>query len=45
VVPAGFTLIDDIERWVGPKVSKVLIAEPSEDHGAAPIGTTHQPAG
>jgi multidrug efflux pump subunit AcrB len=28
VVPAGFTLIDDMERWVGPKVSKVLIAEP-----------------
>ena len=29
VVPAGFTVIDDIERWVGPRLSRVLIAEPS----------------
>jgi HAE1 family hydrophobic/amphiphilic exporter-1 len=28
VIPAGFTLIDDIERWAGPKVSRALIAEP-----------------
>ena len=35
VVPAGFTLIDDIEQWVGPKVSRVLIAEP-DSHPAAP---------
>ena len=41
VVPAGFTLIDDIERWLGPKVSKVLIAEPE----AVPPPTQHQPAG
>jgi multidrug efflux pump subunit AcrB len=39
VVPAGFTLIDDVERWVGPKLSSVLIAEPG---AAAPPG--HQPA-
>ena len=45
VVPAGFTVIDDIERWVGPKVSKVLIAEPSADHGAPPVAPSHQPAG
>ena len=38
VVPAGFTLIDDIERWVGPKVSRVLIAEPQSQHPAAPEG-------
>jgi len=38
VVPAGFTVIDDIERWVGPRVSRVLIAEPV----AAP--PEHQPA-
>jgi multidrug efflux pump subunit AcrB len=36
VVPAGFTLVDDIERWVGPKVSRVLIAEPQSHHSAAP---------
>jgi multidrug efflux pump subunit AcrB len=41
VVPAGFTLIDDVERWVGPRVSKVLIAEPD----ALPPPTQHQPAG
>jgi multidrug efflux pump subunit AcrB len=35
VVPAGFTLIDDIERWIGPRVSRVLIAEP-DSHPAAP---------
>ncbi len=29
VVPAGFTLIDDIERWVGPKLRRALIAEPT----------------
>jgi multidrug efflux pump subunit AcrB len=27
VVPAVFTLIDDIERWVGPKFSKILNTE------------------
>ena len=36
VVPAGFTLIDDIERWVGPRVSKVLIAEPVIQDPAPP---------
>jgi hypothetical protein len=24
-VPAAFTLVDDIERWLGPKVSGALI--------------------
>jgi hypothetical protein len=28
VVPAGFTLIDDIERWIAPRVARVVIAEP-----------------
>jgi multidrug efflux pump subunit AcrB len=28
VVPAAFTLIDDIERWLGPKFSRVLTARP-----------------
>ncbi len=30
VVPAGFTLIDDIERWIAPKMTRMLIAEPRE---------------
>ena len=29
VVPAGFTLIDDVERWIGPRIARVLIAEPT----------------
>ncbi len=28
VVPAAFTLIDDLERWVGPRVAKLITAEP-----------------
>ncbi|HEX7418037.1 MAG TPA: efflux RND transporter permease subunit, partial [Steroidobacteraceae bacterium] len=24
IVPAVFTLIDDLERWLGPKASKIL---------------------
>jgi multidrug efflux pump subunit AcrB len=29
VVPAAFTLIDDIESWLGPKFGKILIAQPA----------------
>ncbi|MGH8319194.1 MAG: efflux RND transporter permease subunit [Steroidobacteraceae bacterium] len=36
VVPAGFTVIDDIERWVGPKLTRVIIADPEPQHPAAP---------
>jgi multidrug efflux pump subunit AcrB len=28
IVPAAFTLVDDIERWLGPKFGKVLTAHP-----------------
>jgi multidrug efflux pump subunit AcrB len=28
VVPAAFTLIDDIERWLGPKVARAFMAAP-----------------
>lgn len=27
IVPAAFTLVDDIERWLGPKFGKVLVAQ------------------
>jgi multidrug efflux pump subunit AcrB len=28
IVPAAFTLIDDIEHWLGPKVARILTAHP-----------------
>jgi multidrug efflux pump subunit AcrB len=34
IVPAAFTLIDDIERWLAPKVGRVLVSQPPPD--AAP---------
>ncbi|MGC1731041.1 MAG: efflux RND transporter permease subunit [Steroidobacteraceae bacterium] len=35
IVPAAFTLIDDIERWLAPKVGRMLIAQPQPP--AAPV--------
>jgi multidrug efflux pump subunit AcrB len=41
IVPAAFTLIDDIERWLGPKFGKVVVvppatvSAPSQPHPAA----------
>jgi multidrug efflux pump subunit AcrB len=29
IVPAAFTLIDDIERWLAPKFGRVLVAQPT----------------
>ena len=29
IIPAVFTLIDDVERWIGPKVGRLLTASPS----------------
>ena len=43
VVPAAFTVIDDIERWVGPRVSHLLIAEPAAP--TAPAVPPVQPHG
>jgi multidrug efflux pump subunit AcrB len=34
IVPAAFSVIDDIERWLGPKFGRVLIAQPPQ--GPAP---------
>jgi multidrug efflux pump subunit AcrB len=28
IVPAAFTVVDDIERWIGPKVTGALAARP-----------------
>jgi HAE1 family hydrophobic/amphiphilic exporter-1 len=40
IVPAAFTLIDDLERWLGPKFGRVLIAQPPE----APAPSQPHPA-
>jgi multidrug efflux pump subunit AcrB len=42
IVPAAFTLIDDIERWLGPKFGKVVVAPPPQV--AAPGGPVGQPS-
>jgi len=36
-VPAAFTLVDDIERWLAPKFGRVLTAQP------VPAGTPSHP--
>jgi hypothetical protein len=36
IVPAAFTLIDDVERWLAPKFGRVLTAQ-------APPGTPPHP--
>jgi hydrophobe/amphiphile efflux-1 (HAE1) family protein len=33
IVPAVFTLFDDIERWAGPKAAKILAGSPTADPG------------
>jgi multidrug efflux pump subunit AcrB len=32
IVPAAFTFIDDIERWLAPKLGRALIAQPPTGH-------------
>jgi hydrophobe/amphiphile efflux-1 (HAE1) family protein len=36
IVPAAFTFIDDIERWLAPKFGRVLTAQPPPPSGTAP---------
>jgi hypothetical protein len=36
IVPAAFTLIDDIERWTGPRVARLLTAEDEKAVPAKP---------
>jgi len=38
IVPAVFTLVDDIERWIGPKVGRILTSTPppAEGHNVNP---------
>jgi hypothetical protein len=42
IVPAAFTLIDDIESWLGPKLGRALAPAPSTTEPAA---TKPHPAG
>jgi multidrug efflux pump subunit AcrB len=35
IVPAAFTVVDDIERWLGPKVASALASQPPKP--AAPV--------
>ncbi|MEA3140922.1 MAG: hypothetical protein QOK23_3091 [Gammaproteobacteria bacterium] len=39
IVPAVFTLFDDIERWVAPKAVRLLAGSPTAGSPAAPLGT------
>jgi HAE1 family hydrophobic/amphiphilic exporter-1 len=41
IVPAAFTLIDDIERWLGPKFGRVLTSQTTPERPAS----EPQPAG
>jgi len=34
IVPAAFTIIDDIEGWLGPKIARILMASPPPAAGA-----------
>jgi hydrophobic/amphiphilic exporter-1 (mainly G- bacteria), HAE1 family len=36
IVPAAFTLIDDIERWLGPKFGRVLTTHTPERPASEP---------
>ena len=36
IVPAAFTLIDDIERWLAPRFGRVLTAQPPPDGASRP---------
>ena len=35
IVPAGFSLADSFERWLGPKVGRLLTYRGDKDHGPA----------
>jgi hydrophobe/amphiphile efflux-1 (HAE1) family protein len=43
VVPAAFTLIDDIERWLAPKFGRVITAEAPQADAGVPSGVPSHP--
>jgi hydrophobe/amphiphile efflux-1 (HAE1) family protein len=42
IVPAVFTLFDDIERWAGPKAAKLLAGSPTAEPGLPNAMTAEQ---
>ena len=36
IVPAGFTLADDLEKWIGPKLGRLLVNNEEHKLGAQP---------
>ena len=36
IVPAGFTLADDLEKWIGPRLGRLLVNEEEHKLGTAP---------
>ena len=36
IVPAGFTLADDMEQWIGPKLGRFLTSSASHEAPSAP---------
>jgi len=36
IVPAGFTLADDLEKWIAPKLGRLLVNDEEHKLGAAP---------
>jgi hydrophobic/amphiphilic exporter-1 (mainly G- bacteria), HAE1 family len=36
IVPAAFTIVDDIERWLAPRFGRVLTAQPTPPAASVP---------
>jgi len=36
IVPAGFTLADDLEKWIGPRLKRLLVNNEPHELGGAP---------
>ena len=36
IVPAGFTMADDLEKWIGPKIGRLLVNNEPHQLGAEP---------
>ncbi len=39
IIPAGFTIVDDIEKWVGPRLGRVLTTRKAGDEHPMPVAT------
>lgn len=43
IVPSGFTIIDDFEKWLGPKISRKLLTTDPQTGAAIPRGGAPKP--